>query len=191
MSRHLVLGLLMILIGGGDLRAQAPELARTAVRLGVGPGSADYTCSECHIDAVRGASAFLAAGRSFGRLLTVGLEASVADASSGNADPARFLGALATAGVHGSPRLPVWGSLGLGWAFWSGPGPNANGPALSARAGVDLPLAARVALTPYVGYVTMLGHHGPQHVPDFSSLPEGVPTRLSSLQLGVAATLRL
>jgi hypothetical protein len=190
MRHHLALGLLM-LVSGGDLTAQAPELVRTAVRVGVGPGSADYTCSECRIDATRGVSGFVAAGRPLGRLLTAGLEATIADASSGNADPARLLAAFATAGVRGSPRMPIWGTLGVGWAFWSGPGPNSNGPALSVRAGVDLPVGARVALSPYAGYVSMLAHDGPQHVRDYISSPESVPTRVSSLQLGVAATLRL
>jgi hypothetical protein len=190
MRRHFTLGLLL-LMSAGDLGAQAPASARTAVRVGVGLGSTDYTCNECQIDAVSGVAAFAAVGRAFGSLLTAGLEAAVADAGSGNADPARLLGVLATAGARGSSRMPLWGTLGLGRAFWSGPGPNSDGPALSVRAGVDLPVGGRVALSPYAGYVTMLAHDGPQHVRDPVGSPESVPTRLSSLQLGVAATLRL
>lgn len=188
MRRNLALGLLM-LVSGGDLGAQDPVSPRIAVRLGFGLSSADYSCTVCRINAESGVSAFIAAGRPLGRLLTAGLEATLSDASTDQAD-IRVLGALATAGVRGGPRLPVWGTLGLGWAFWSGPGPNSSGPALSARAGVDLPVSAGVALTPYAGYVTMLGHDGPHHAPDITS-PEGMPTRVSSLQLGIAATLGL
>ena len=190
MRHHLALGLLL-LVCGSDLEAQAPASARTAVRVGVGPGSADYACSGCDIDAEKGVSAFVAAGRPLGPLLTGGLEATIADASSGSADPARLLAALGTVGLRSRSGMPIWGTLGLGWAFWSGPGPNTDGPALSVRAGADVPLGARIALSPYAGYVSMLAHDGPQHVRDFVSSPEGVPTRVSSLQLGVAATLRL
>ena len=188
MRRGLAMGLLL-LVSGGDLRAQARVSTGTALRLGVGLSSSDYACAECHINAYTGVSGFVAATRPLGRRLTAGLEATLSDASGDQAD-VTLLGALATAGVRGRPGMPVWGTLGLGWIFWSSAGPSSNGPALSVRAGVDLPVGARVALSPYAGYLTMLGHDGPRHVRDFNDLPDGVPTRVSSLQLGVAATLR-
>jgi hypothetical protein len=189
MWRHFALCLLM-LVTGGDLGAQAPVSRDVVVRLGLGLSSADYSCTACEINAETGVNAFVAATRPLGRRLTAGLEAIVSDASSDRTD-VKLLGALATAGLRGGPRMPVWGTLGLGWLFWSGPGPNSNGPALSVRAGVDLPVGARVALSPYAGYLTMLADDGPHHVQDFTNAPEGVPTRVSSLQLGLAATLRL
>ena len=190
MRSDLALGLLM-LVGGSELGAQASTSPRIALRLGGGLSSADYTCAACQIDAVTGASAFVAATHPLGRSLTAGLEATVVAASSGNAVDAKLLGALATGGVRGSPRLPVWGTVGLGWLFWSGPGSNADGPALSLRAGVDVPVRGRVALSPYAGYVMMLGHDGPHHVQPPFTPREGVATRLSSLQVGVGVTLSL
>ena len=135
-------------------------------------------------------NAFIGAGRPLGRLMTAGLEATVSDAGNARQD-IKFLSGLATVGIRGGPRVPAWGTLGLGWLFWSGPGPNSNGPALSVRAGVDFPVIGRLAVSPYAGYVTMLGHDGPHHVQDIVTAPEGLPTRVSSLQLGVAATLKL
>lgn len=181
---------LVMLVSGGALEAQAPLSPELAVRLGLGLTSTDYTCTACQINAEKGITAFVAAMYPLRRRVSAGLEATYSDASSASLD-ARLLSALATAGAQGSPGMPVWGTLGHGWMFWSGPGPNANGPALSLRGGVDLSLGGRVALSPYAGYLTMLGHDGPRHVQGFGTSPDGVRTRLSSVQLGVAATLRL
>jgi hypothetical protein len=189
MRRELALWVL-ILVTGGYLEAQTPALARTALRLGVGLNSADYTCTEGQINANTGVTVFAAATRTLGPRLTAGMEATVSDASSGLLG-ATLLGAFATAGARGGPRLPVWGTLGLGWVLYTGDAPDSNGPALSVRAGVDLPIGARIAFSPYAGYLTMLGDDGPHHVREFGDLPEGVPTRVSSLQIGIAAALTL
>ena len=191
MRRHFALGLVTLVIGG-ELSAQAPLSRGITLRGGLGIGSTDHACTGCVINAETGVSAFLAASHPLRGLLTAGLEAIISDASGDRANAnIKVLGALATVGVRGGPRLPVWGTLGLGWAFWCGPGPNADGPALSVRTGLDLPVSGRIVLSPYAGYLTMLGHDGPHHISPPDLPREGVPTRVSSLQLGIAATLRL
>jgi hypothetical protein len=97
----------------------------------------------------------------------------------------------ATLGVRGGSRTPLWGTVGLGWLWYSGTGPNSNGPALSARARLDLPIGSGLALSPYAGYLTMLGHDGPRTLvgPIITPDDPGVLTRVASLQLGVAVTV--
>ena len=81
--------------------------------------------------------------------------------------------------------------FGLGWLWYSGTGPSSNGPALTVRGGVDLPVGSRLALTPYAGYLTMLAHDGPRILTGIVATPDvpGVPTRVGGVQLGVAVTL--
>lgn len=189
MWRKLTVGMLM-LVGTGSVEAQGVVSPRTAFRLGVGVSSADYACTGCQVDAETGFTALLAATHPLGRALTAGVETALSRASGDQADVTLF-GALATAGLRGGPRVPLWSTIGLGWLWYSGTGPNSNGPALSARAGVDVPIGSRLALTPYAGYLTMLAHDGPRTVVGPIATPgdPGVPTRVASLQLGVAVSL--
>jgi hypothetical protein len=188
MWRDLALGVL-VLSGARSVAAQGVESARPAVRLGAGVSSADYSCTGCQVDAETGFTALLAGTRPLGQSLTAGIETTLSRATGGQSE-VTLLGALATVGARGGPRTPLWGTIGFGWLWYSGTGPNSNGPALSARTGVDLAIAPRVALSPYAGYLTMLGHDGPRTVVGPVSTPEdpGIPTRVASLQVGVALT---
>jgi hypothetical protein len=73
----------------------------------------------------------------------------------------------------------------------TGAGPNSNGPAVSARAGVDVPVGHAFALTPYGGYLIMAGKGGPRTLvgPIATVDDPGMPTRVASLQVGLALTL--
>jgi hypothetical protein len=190
MRRTLLFGIALLVATVG-LQAQEIESYRPVFRLGGGVDWADYTCGGCVIDAQRGFSAFLTAARPVGPVMMVGLEAALSHGDGNTAD-LTLVGALATAGARGGARLPVWGTVGLGWIWYSGTGPSSSGPGLSTRAGIDIPIAPRFAVSPYAGYLTMLGHDGPEVINCvICSIDEpAVATRLSSLQFGVAATLR-
>jgi hypothetical protein len=62
--------------------------------------------------------------------------------------------------------------------------------ALSARAGIDLPIGPRLAISPYAGFLTMLGRGGPRVLtgPISDINDPGARTRLMSFQLGAAIT---
>lgn len=189
---------LLLLLAAGTLSGQTPEPTGTILRLGFGGNKMDFTCSECEIDAETGISAFAAVSRSLGGSLTAGLEVTFADAGFETTGPveerhAKLLAPMATAGLRGSSRLPLWGTLGFGWMWYSGIGPSSNGPALSLRAGYDLGIGSLGFVTPYAGYVTMVGHDGPEagvNV-DPSMPPQFARTRLSSFQLGISLAPRL
>jgi hypothetical protein len=191
MRRTFLFGMALLVAIPG-LRAQEVESHRPTFRLGGGVDWADYTCGGCAIDAQRGFSAFLAGARPVGRVMTLGLEAALSHGNGNTAD-VTLVGALATAGARVGAKLPVWGTVGLGWIWYSGTGPNSSGPGLSARAGVDIPVAPRLAVSPYAGYLAMLAHDGPDALVCQDICTTDAPivsTRLSSLQFGVAATLR-
>jgi hypothetical protein len=189
MWRALTIGVLTL---GGVPAAGAQQAApnRLAVRMGAGLGSSEYHCTGCQVDGARGLTALVAGTRSLGHVLTVGLEAS-ASRVSGQFTDTRLVGTLATLGVRASPRTPVWATAGLGWVWYAGTGPNSSGPALSARAGVDVPVGRAFALTPYAGYLTMTGKDGPRTVvgPIVTTDDPGIPTRVASVQVGLALTL--
>jgi hypothetical protein len=189
MRRAFALG---VLVMGSVHGAAAQEVSpgRILLRAGAGLSSADYTCTGCTIDAETGFTALVAGTHALGRVLTVGLETTLSRAT-GDAADVTLVGALATAGARRATRLPVWGSVGLGWVWYSGIGPNSEGPALSARAGVDIPVGSSLAVSPYAGYLTMLGHDGPRTVVGPTSTPTdpGVATRVASLQFGLALTV--
>ena len=102
----------------------------------------DFTGSECGIDAQTGISAFAAVSAPIGGSLTAGLDVTFADAgfeTNGAVEKhAKLLAPMATAGLRGGLRLPIWGTLGTRMDVYSGVGPRFNGAALSRRAGVDL-----------------------------------------------------
>jgi hypothetical protein len=189
MWRTLTIGALAL---GGVPAAGAQQVAptRLAVRVGGGLGSSEYHCTGCQVNGATGLNALVAGTRSLGHVLTVGLEAS-ASRVSGRFTDARLVGALATIGARASARTPVWATAGLGWVWYTGTGPNSSGPALSARAGVDVPVGHAFALTPYAGYLTMIGKDGPRTVvgPVVMADDPGVPTRVASVQVGLALTL--
>jgi hypothetical protein len=189
MWRALTVGLL-VLGGVPHVGAQQAAAPRLAVRLGAGVSSSDYSCTGCEIDGATGLTAFVAATRRLGRILTLGLEANASRATA-QSMKATLLGTLATLGVRASARRPVWATAGLGWVWYTGAGPHSNGPALSARIGVDVPVAGAFAITPYAGYLTMVGKDGPRTLVGSVSTPDdpGVPTRVAALQLGLALTL--
>ncbi len=195
MRRVLAPALLMIL-AGSRLSAQTSEPAGTVLRIGVGATKMDFTCGDCQIDAETGLSGFIAASRPIGSSFTAGLEATFANAAfdvgSAGEDHAWLWGAMAAAGLRGGAGLPVWGTLGLGWVWYSGIGPSSSGPALSLRAGGDVGVGALGFVSPYAGYVTMLGHDGPEvgTRSDTTELPQFVRSRVSSFQLGIAWTPR-
>jgi opacity protein-like surface antigen len=188
---------LLMSLAGRMLSAQAPDPTGTVLRIGVGADKMDITCGECQIDAERGISAFIAASRPIGGGFTAGLEASFANAAfetnTVSEDYAWLWGAMATAGLRGGAGLPVWGTLGLGWVLYSGIGPNSSGPALSLRAGGDLGVGSLGFVSPHAGYVTMLGHDGPEvgTTSDPTVLPQFDRSRVSSFQLGIAWTPKL
>jgi hypothetical protein len=190
MKRAPAVGLLFLLGAAGV----DPLTAQTTVRIGGGSGSVDFTCGTCEIDAESGFGLFAAAARPVGRLLSVGFEGTGSDVKLEGRprgdDEVRLVAALATAGVTAGTRTPLWATLGLGWIWYSGVGGSSSGPALSLRAGLDIQVAGPLALSPYAGVLTMIGHDGPHHVTDFIQDPDGDPTRVRSLQLGLAATIR-
>jgi hypothetical protein len=120
----------------------------------------------------------------------MGFEASASRAEA-QFTSARLVGALGTLGIRSGARIPVWATAGLGWVWYAGEGPNSNGPALSARAGVDVPVGHAFALSPYAGYLTMAGKDGPRTLVGPIGTVDGpsVPTRVASLQVGLALTL--
>jgi hypothetical protein len=188
MWRMLAIGILAL---GGVQQAGAQEAApRLAVRVGAGLSSSEYHCSGCEIDGANGLTVLVAGTRSLAHALTVGFEASASRATA-QFSGARLVGTLATLGVRSGARIPVWATAGLGWVWYTGEGPNSNGPALSARAGVDVPVAHAFALTPYAGYLSMAGKDGPRTLvgPISTADDPGVPTRVASLQVGLALTL--
>jgi hypothetical protein len=128
--------------------------------------------------------------RSLGHALTAGVEASASRVLARFTE-ARLYGGLVTLGVRAAARTPVWATAGVGWVWYRAVGPNSNGPALSARAGVDVPLGRAFALTPYAGYLIMAGKDGPRTLVGETSTVDdpGVPTRVASLQVGLAVTL--
>jgi hypothetical protein len=170
---------ILALVGIQQAGAQEATSSRLALRVGAGLSSSEYHCAGCEVDGGRGLTAVVAGTRSLAHALTVGFE------------DARLYGALATVGVRATARTPVWATAGLGWVWYSGEGPNSNGPALSARAGVDVPVGHALALTPYAGYLIMAGKDGPRTlVGPISTVGDpGVPTRVASLQVGLAVTL--
>jgi hypothetical protein len=151
---------LWLLLAGGPLSAQA------ILRIGGGLTRLDFTCRACEIDAQSGFLAFISASRPIGSGLTAGLEGTFADASFDGSGPdqpdVKLFGPMATVGLRRGARLPVWATVGFGWLWYSGVGPNSNGPAASLRAGVDAKLGSLGLLTPFAGYTTMLGHDGPE-----------------------------
>jgi hypothetical protein len=170
--------------------AQQAAASRLAVRVGAGLSSSEYHCGGCQVDGARGLTALVAGTRSLSHALTVGFEASASRVSAQFTD-ARLVGALATLGVRAGARTPAWATAGLGWVWYTGTGPSSNGPALSARAGVDVPVGRAFALTPYAGYLIMAGKDGPRTLvgPVATVDDPGVPTRVASLQVGLAVTL--
>ena len=189
MWRALAVGVLG-LASAHTAAAQEAAPGRTVLLAGAGVSSADYSCNGCTIDAQTGFTALVAGTYALGRVLTGGLEGTLSHATGDDAD-LTLVGALVTGGVRSATRWPVWGSVGLGWLWYSGIGPNSNGPALTARAGLDIPLRSGFALSPYAGYLTMLGHDGPRTVVGPIALPTdpGVATRVASWQFGLALTL--
>jgi hypothetical protein len=190
MSRMLTIGILALVGMHQAAGAQEVPASRLALRVGAGLSSSEYHCSGCEVDGSKGLTALVAGSRSLGHALTVGLEASASRVSARFTD-ARLYGALATIGVRAAARTPVWVTAGVGWVWYSVAGPNSNGPALSARAGLDVPLGRAFALTPYAGYLIMAGKDGPRAlVGPISTVDDpGVPTRVASLQVGLAVTL--
>ena len=77
--------------------------------------------------------------------------------------------------------------------WYSGVGPRFNGAALSLRTGVDLRIGSLGFVSPYAGYMTMVGHDGPELVVNSSQSSPGEieQTRPSSFQLGIALAPRL
>lgn len=77
--------------------------------------------------------------------------------------------------------------------WYSGVGPRFNGAALSLRTGVDLRIGSLEFVSPYAGYMTMVGHDGPELVVNSSQSSPGEieQTRPSSFQLGIALAPRL
>ena len=190
MSRILTIGILALVGMHQAAGAQQAVASRLALRVGAGLSSSEYHCGGCEVGGARGLTALVAGTRSLGHVLTVGFEASASHASAQFTE-ARLYGALATLGVRAPARTPVWATAGLGWVWYSAVGPNSNGPALSARVGVDVPLGHALALTPYAGYLIMAGKDGPRTlVGPISTVDDpGVPTRVASLQVGLAVTL--
>ena len=188
---------LLLLLAAGALPAQTPEPTGTTLRLGFGGNKMDFTCSDCGIDAETGISAFAAVSAPIGGRFTAGLDVTFADAgfpTNGAAEGhAKLLAPMATAGLRGGSRLPLWGTLGFGWMWYSGIGPSSNGPALSLRAGYDLGIGSLGSVTPYAGDVTMVGHDGPEvGVNVDPSRPLQIErTRPGSFQLGISLTPRL
>jgi hypothetical protein len=186
MWRMLAIGILAL---GGVHQAGAQEAAapRLAMRVGAGLSSSEYHCAGCEVDGANGLTALVAGTRSLAHALTVGFEASASPAAT-RFTSGRLVGALATVGVRSGARIPVWATAGLGWVWYTGEGPNSNGPALSARAGVDVPVGHAFALTPYGGYLIMAGQDGPRTLvgPIGTADDPGVPTRVASLQIGLA-----
>lgn len=88
------------------------------------------------------------------------------------------LGLLALTAVHAAAQEPASGRT----IFRVG--------GFSARAGVDLPVGPRLAVSPFAGFLTMVGHDGPRVVTGLVVDPNdpGVRTRLSSLQIGAVLT---
>jgi hypothetical protein len=188
MWRMLTIGILAL---GGVQQAGAQEAApRLAVRVGAGLSSSEYHCAGCQVEGGNGLTVLVAGTRSLAHALTVGFEASASRVGA-QFTSARLLGALATVGVRSGARIPLWATAGLGWVWHTDEEPSSNGPALSARAGVDIPVAHAFALTPYAGYLTMAGKDGPRTlVGPISTVDDpGVPTRVASLQVGLALTL--
>jgi hypothetical protein len=190
MWRMLAIGVLAL---GGVHRAgaQEPAAPRLAVRVGAGLSSSEYHCAGCQVDGGNGLTVLVAGTRSLGHALTVGFEGNASRAEA-QFTSARLVGTLATLGVRPGARIPVWATAGLGWVWYTGEGPNSNGPALSARVGVDVPVAHAFALSPYAGYLSMAGKDGPRTLvgPITTADDPGVPTRVASLQVGLALTLR-
>lgn len=189
---------LLLLLAAGALPAQTPEPTGTILRLGVGGNKMDFTCSECGVDARNGISAFAAVSTPIGDRFTAGLDVTFADAGFGTYGPeerhAKLLAPVATAGLRAGTRRQIWGTLGFGWMWYSGIGPKSNGPALSLRAGYDLAIGSLGFVTPYAGYMSMVGHDGPEIAvnTDPTTLPfQTERTRLGSFQLGVALAPRL
>ena len=187
MWRKITLGLLSLT--AVHAAAQEPASGRTIFRVGGGVGTSDYTCAGCQIDAQTGFSGLLAANRTIGGVLTAGVEGTLSHTTGNHAD-ATLVGALATLGARGRSRAPLWGMAGLGWLWYSGVGPSSSGPAFSARAGMDLPVGPRLAVSPFAGFLTMVGHDGPRVLTGSTIDPNdpGVRTRLSSLQIGAVLT---
>jgi hypothetical protein len=189
MWRMLAIGIMAL---GGAQQAGAQEAAapRLAVRVGGGLSSSEYHCAGCRVEGGNGLTVLLAGTRSLGHALTVGFEASASRALA-QFTSARLVGAVGTLGVRSGARIPLWATAGLGWVWYAGEGPNSNGPALSARVGVDVPVAHAFALSPYAGYLSMAGKDGPRTLvgPISTADDPGVPTRVASLQVGLALTL--
>lgn len=190
MSRVLTIGILALCTVQRAAGAQETAASRLALRAGAGLSSAEYHCPGCEVDGGNGLTVLVTGTRSLGHALTVGVEASASRVTARFTD-ARLYSALATLGVRAAARRPVWATAGVGWVWYSGAGPNSNGPALAARAGVDVPLGGTVALTPYAGYLVMAGKDGPRTLVGETSTVDdpGVPTRVASLQVGLAVTL--
>jgi hypothetical protein len=189
---------LVLLLAAGALPAQTPEPTGTVLRLGFGVTKMDFTCSECEVDAETGITAFAAVSTPIGDRFTAGLDVTFADAGFGTYATeerhAKLLAPVATAGLQAGTRRQIWGTLGFGWMWYSGIGPKSNGPALSLRAGYDLAIGSLGFVTPYVGYMSMVGHDGPEIAvqADTTTPPFQIErTRLGSFQLGVALTPRL
>ena len=189
MWRLLAIGILTL---GGVQQARAQEAAapRLAVRVGAGLSSSEYHCAGCEVDGANGLTVLVAGTRSLAHALTVGFEAS-ASRSATRFTSARLIGALGTLGVRSGGRVPVWVTAGLGWVWYTSEEPSSNGPALSARAGADIQVGRAFALSPYAGYLIMAGEDGPRTVvgPIGTVDDPGVPTRVASLQVGLALTL--
>jgi hypothetical protein len=187
--------LVVILLAGRPLAAQTPDRTGTILRVGGGLTRMDFTCADCAIDAQSGGAAFVSLSRPIGSGVTVGLEGTFATASfdgpTNDLPNAKLFGPMATAGLRHGVRVPAWATLGFGWLWYSGVGPNSSGLASSLRAGLDLPIGGRALLSPYAGLVTMVGHDGPEVVTGDFPTERIEPTRLSSFQLGLAVGLGL
>jgi hypothetical protein len=155
----------------------------------------DFTCGECGVDGQSGIAGVISVSRPIGASLTLGMEGTFAAASfdgpTQDLPDAKLFGPMATLGLRRGARVPVWATLGLGWLWYSGIGPNSNGPGASLRVGADLPMGGLGALTPYGGYVSMLAHDGPEILTGRLPSSPVARTRLTSFELGVGVSFGL
>lgn len=154
--------------------------------LGVGGGSSGLSCDGCgQLDRKTGLSGFLSLAHSVGKSTLVGIESTGwTKSEEGNTTRIYSLTAEVTRYLNETSGLFLSTGLGLvGYHQSAGASTaSAHGFGFSGRLGIEVPVARRVALTPYLGFISTIG--GPEV--KLNGQGSGLNLNINNLQFGVA-----
>jgi len=154
--------------------------------LGVGGGSSGLSCDGCgQLDRKTGLSGFLSLAHSVGKSTLVGIESTGWTKSEGGSTT-RIYSLTAEVTRYLNETSGLFLSTGLGLVGYhqgaGGSTATAHGFGFSGRLGIEVPVARRVALTPYLGFISTVG--GPEV--KLNGQGSGLNLNVNNLQFGLA-----